>query len=138
MGRCLIFKMVKIVKYLALNYYKNWYSCSECIVKAAADKGYCSEYLVNIATPFSGGMASGCLCGAVAGALIVIGEVFNKEDSKLMANDFMKRFIAKNKTTCCHKLSQGFDKGSAERRELCKNYVSVCADILEEMVKNKI
>ena len=126
------------MKYLALNYYKNWYSCFDCIVKAAADRGYCSEDLVKVATPFSGGLASGCLCGAIAGALIVIGEVFNKEDSKLMAKEFTKRFVANNKTTCCYKLSRGLDKGSAERRELCKNYVSCCAEILDEMVKNKI
>lgn len=125
------------MKLLALNYYKNWYSCSECVVKSAIDKGYCSEDLLKIATPFSGGMACGCLCGAVAGALIVIGAVFNKEDSKLMANDFIKKFTSANKTTCCSVLSHGLDKGSAERRELCKNYVANCAYILEEMIKNK-
>ena len=126
------------MKQLALNYYKNWYSCSECVVKAAIDKGYCGEDLLKIATPFSGGMASGCLCGAVAGALIVIGSVFNKEDSKLMANDFIKKFMADNKATCCRVLSHGLDKGSAERRELCKNYVSNCAYILEKMIKSKL
>jgi len=126
------------MKQLALDYYKNWYSCSECVVKSAIDKGYCSEDLLKIATPFSGGMASGCLCGAVAGALIVIGAVFNKEDSKLMANDFIKIFTAENKVTCCSVLSKGLDKGSAERRELCKNYVSSCAYILEKMIKRKL
>ena len=68
------------MKQIALDYFKNWYSCSESIVKAAADKGYCSEDLVKIATPFSGGMSVGCLCGAIAGAQIVIGAIFNKED----------------------------------------------------------
>ena len=126
------------MKSLALNYYKNWYSCSECVVKAAIDKGYCAEDLLKISTPFSAGMASGCLCGAVAGALIVIGAVFNKEDSKLMANDFIKKFTSANKTTCCKVLSHGLDKGSAERRELCKNYVANCSSILEEMIKNKL
>ncbi|MBR1907469.1 C_GCAxxG_C_C family protein [bacterium] len=122
----------------ALEYFKNWYSCSESIVKAAVDKGYCSEDLVKVATPFSGGMSSGCLCGAVAGAQIVIGAVFDREDARLMAKDFIKRFTANNKVTCCRVLSHGLDRGSAERRELCKNYVANCAEILEDMIKNKI
>ena len=125
------------MKKLALNYYKNWYSCSECIVKAAADKGYCSEDLIRLATPFSAGMSSGCLCGAVAGAQIVIGSVFENEDAKLMARVFVNRFLKNNKSTCCNVLSAGFDKGSAERRELCKNYVSNCAEILDDILKNK-
>ena len=126
------------MKRLALDYYKNWYSCSECIVRAAADKGYCSEDLIKIATPFSGGMSIGCICGAIAGAQIVIGSVFEKEDSKLMAKEFIKRFTANNKVTCCKALSCGLDKGSAERRELCKNYVANSAEILESMIKDKV
>jgi len=126
------------VKTLALDYYKNWYSCSESIVKAASDKGYCSVDLVKLATPFSGGMSVGCICGALAGAQIVIGSIFEKEDAKLMSKELIKRFISYNKATCCKILSHGLDKGSAERRELCKNYVANTAEILEEMIKNKI
>lgn len=126
------------MKQIALDYFKNWYSCSESIVKAAADKGYCSEDLVKIATPFSGGMSVGCLCGAIAGAQIVIGAIFNKEDARLMAHEFVKRFREHHKVSCCKILSHGLEKGSAERREYCKNYVADCAEILESLIKDRV
>ena len=49
----------------ALEYYKLGYSCSESIVKEAIDLGICDESILPIATSFSGGIGSGCLCGAV-------------------------------------------------------------------------
>ncbi len=55
------------MKEKAVNYYKQGYSCSESIIHAAMDKGFCSQTLLAVATAFSGGMSSGCLCGAVAG-----------------------------------------------------------------------
>ena len=126
------------MKQPALENFNNWYSCSESIVKAAADKGYCSEDLIKVATPFSGGMSVGCLCGAVAGAQIVIGAVFDRDDARLMAHEFIKRFREHNKVTCCKVLSHGLEKGSQERRVYCKNYVADCAEILEDLIKSKI
>lgn len=126
------------MKDLALEYFKNWYSCSESLVKAAADKGYCSEDLITVATPFSGGMSVGCLCGAIAGAQIVIGAVFGKEDARLMANEFVKRFRDVNKFTCCKALSHGLERTSLERKELCKKYVFDSAEIVEELIKSKV
>lgn len=126
------------MKELALNYFNNWFSCSESIVKSAVDKGYCSEDLVKVATPFSGGMSVGCLCGAIAGAQIVIGAVFDRDDARIMAHEFMKRFRELHKVSCCKVLSHGLEKGSAERREYCKSYIADCADILENMIKSKI
>ena len=49
----------------AVDYYKSGYSCSESIVKEAIDLGLCDESLLPVATSFSGGIGSGCLCGAV-------------------------------------------------------------------------
>ena len=54
------------------------FSCSESIARAAVDMGLAEENFVSIATSFSGGMGSGCLCGAVAGAQMVIGLLFGK------------------------------------------------------------
>lgn len=123
---------------LALKYFKEWYSCSESIVMAAAEKGYVPQEYVKLATPFSGGMASGCLCGAIAASQLVIGACFEKDVAKLMAKEFIQKFKARHKATCCRVLSHGLDKGSPERRELCKNYVHDCAVLVEEILEGRV
>ena len=64
----------------AVDYFLNGNSCSEAIILEASDNGLCSKDLISVATSFSGGIGSGCLCGAVAGAVMVIGELYGKEN----------------------------------------------------------
>ena len=63
---------------LAPNYFMQGYSCSESIACAAVELGLADENFVSIATSFSGGMSSGCLCGAVAASQMVIGLLHGK------------------------------------------------------------
>jgi len=126
------------MKDLALKYFKEWYSCSESIVMAAAEKGLCSKDLLRVATPFSGGMSSGCLCGAIAGAQIVIGACFERDKARFMAKELINKFKERNKVTCCKILTRENEGNSSERRESCKKYVRDCAEILEELVQGKV
>ena len=126
----------------ASNYYKQGFSCSESIAKAAIEEGLCDEGLLPVASSFSGGMSSGCLCGAVAGAQLVIGCHYgrdNKHDNpniaREKAKEFIDRFKAKRKTTCCRALTAGLE--GAARRQNCNLLVEECAEILEDMVKVK-
>ena len=66
----------------AVEYFKNGYSCSESIIKWGIDEGLVPEELLPVATPFSGGMGSGCLCGAIAGAQMIIGYLYGKNNKK--------------------------------------------------------
>lgn len=65
----------------AVENFKNGYSCSESVAKAAVDLGYAPKELIDIATSFSGGMSSGCLCGAIAGSQLILGYTFGKNKS---------------------------------------------------------
>lgn len=133
------------MKEKAVNYYKNGFSCSESVVCAAIDAGLCDKSLLAVATPFSGGMASGCLCGAIAGAQIVLGTVYGKQDlnsndntARAKAKEFLDMFREKRKATCCRVLSSGFEFTSKERKENCTTLVEECATILEDMIGVKI
>ena len=124
----------------ALENFKNGYSCSESIVKAAIEEGLCDEILFSCATPFSGGMGSGCLCGAISGAQIVIGYLYgknNKFNNPALAREkaklFIEKFKEKHKATCCRVLSKDFDFHSPERRKHCENMVETAAILLEEL-----
>lgn len=129
---------------LATNFFKEGYSCSEAIAKAAAEINLAPNELVDIATSFSGGMSSRCVCGAVAGAQLVIGFNHGKtkdNTARILAKEFYERFTKKHKVACCKVLSSGFnDFHSQERKAHCTNMVAdaseILCDILEE-AKNK-
>lgn len=125
----------------AVDYYKSGYSCSESIVKEAIDLGLCDESLLPVATSFSGGIGSGCLCGAVSGSEMVIGLIFgknNKFGNEPIAREKAKGFIAKFKekypATCCRVLSRGFEFHSQERKQNCMQIVSFCSELLKEAI----
>lgn len=133
------------MKEKAAEYYKQGYSCSESVVQSAIDKGLCDKSLISVATAFSGGMSSGCLCGAVAGAQMVIGNNFGKNNSKnneviarAKAKEFIDEFKKKRKATCCRVLSAGFEFNSPERKQNCTSIVAECAEILENMIRIKV
>ena len=75
----------------AVEYFNQGYSCSESIVMEAIEKGLVPKELLPVATSFSGGMGSGCLCGAIAGSQIVLGYLFGKENQA--GNDTVKCWI---------------------------------------------
>lgn len=132
------------MKNKAVDYYKQGYSCSESVIHAAIDEGLCDKSLLSVATAFSGGMSQGCLCGAVAGAQMVIGSNYGKQNSKnneesarAMAKEFVEEFKKSRKATCCRVLTAGLEFGSPERKQNCTQLVEECAEILDKMVKKR-
>lgn len=130
------------MKEKAVKYYKSGYSCSESIAQAAIDEGLADEMILSVATSFSGGMSSGCLCGAVAGSQLVIGAnhgksnvAGNPENARAFAKEFVEKFKNKRKFTCCKALTSGLEFGSPERKQNCTAIVSECAEILENLLK---
>lgn len=127
------------MKNKASDYYKQGNSCSESVVKAAVDKGLCDKSLVSVASAFSGGMSSGCLCGAVAGAQMVLGNNFgrenlknNEEIARQKAKEFIEEFKKNRKVTCCKVLTAGLDP--VQRKQNCISLVEECAQILENII----
>lgn len=106
------------------------------------DNGFCKADLLPAATTFSAGMSSGCVCGAIAGAQIVLGAIYGrsnaKENSQIArekAKELVSAFKDKYKFTCCKVLSQGLE--GAERKAHCTQMVKYCSDLLESMVTVK-
>ena len=80
-----------MLKDKAAQYYNSGFSCSESIIKACIDEGLCPEEFLPLATSFSAGMSSGCLCGAVAASQMVSGYHFGRD------NKFGNSVIAREK-----------------------------------------
>lgn len=124
------------------NFLNKGYSCSESVVKAAIDEGLIDKEALNIATSFSGGMGSGCLCGAIAGAQIVIGYIFGKNKTntaRVLAKEFIEKFKETHKATCCRVLTAKFKDNfqSKERKLHCVNMVEFCSKLLAETIEKE-
>lgn len=133
------------MKEAAVEYFMEGYSCSESVVQAAIDKGYSQKELLSAATPFSGGMGVRCLCGAVAGAMLVIGSLYGKNNerdgkkARAIAKQFNDLFSQKYKVNCCKVLSSGFeDFHSPQRRQHCCSMVSDSCEILQNILKENL
>lgn len=126
---------------MAVENFRNGFSCSESIAKAAYDIGYTDFDLTSVATSFSGGIGTGCLCGAVSGAELVLGALFGKNKTntaRAFAKEFIEEFKKIHKATCCRILTKGFDFHSKERKDHCTNMVATCALILDKIVQREL
>ncbi len=131
------------MKEKSVNLFMNGYSCSESIVKVAIEKGLADENLLPCATTFSGGMSSGCLCGAVAAAQMVLGYLYGRDNkfgneviARQKAKELVEKFKERNKVTCCKALTAGLE--GMQRKQHCCKMVSDCAEILEELAGVKV
>ena len=67
----------------------------------AIEKGLVPEELLSAATSFSGGMGSGCLCGAIAGSQIVLGYVLGRSNARAAARPSLRRRSKAAEGTTC-------------------------------------
>ena len=130
------------------------FSCSQAVFSAyAGDYGIDREAALRIAAAFGGGLArSGGPCGAVSGALMVIGLQHGmvsvdapqaKEHTYRVAQEFVERFRAANGAVDCRELL-GHDISTPEGRQaikdggltkaVCPNLVQSATEILDEML----
>lgn len=127
----------------AVEKFNEGYSCSEAMLRAAHDTGIIAnsadvELLTRASSPFSGGMGSGCLCGAVSGVQMVLGSAFGRSCNtepaakiKELSKELITSFKDIRKKSCCKGLTAGYEFSSPERRENCAGIVKDAAEVLE-------
>jgi C_GCAxxG_C_C family probable redox protein len=129
----------------AVSAFNRGFSCSMAIFSAyAPDLGLDAETAGKIASPFGGGIAKrGEICGAVSGALMVIGLTRRPEDIQdyasrekvyALASKFIEEFATRNASVTCSELI-GYDlsdpKQYAEAREK-KVFATRCPKLLKD------
>ena len=139
---------------IATEYFENNFNCAQSVFTTfALEEGIPEELAIKIATQFGGGYRKGEVCGAVSGALIVLGLKhghchFNapeeKEQAYQYAEEFMDRFIAKNGTAVCrerlgYNLSKPEEMAKIREQNLfdtiCPKMVESAVEIVQEMLK---
>ncbi len=138
----------------SVNYYKNGFNCSQALLATfASDFGLSEEMALRVATQFGGGARKGEMCGAVSGALMVLGLKYGhyhyntpeeKANAYKIAEDFMNRFIEKNGTVVCRELL-GYDLSKPEDmikikeldlfKNTCPEMIKCATELVEQMLQ---
>jgi C_GCAxxG_C_C family probable redox protein len=140
---------------IAAEWFDQGFSCAQAVVAAFGGQyGLDSEQALRVAGAFGGGMARmGETCGAVTGALMVIGLLYGKtrseddaakEKTYLVVHQFVDKFKAQNGSILCRDLlgcdlstPGGSQKARQENsfKTLCPLYVRNSADILLDLIE---
>ena len=137
---------------LAVETFRDGINCTQAILAAWGSRhGLDRETGLRIGGAFGSGMNMGETCGAVTGALMVIGlrhakvskaGFLSRDRTERETLDFIERFKARNGTVSCKELlgcDLGTPKGRADARRdrsfktRCPKFVRDAAEILEEM-----
>ncbi len=140
----------------AISLFRDNFNCSQAVLASfASDYGADPNMLLRIATPFGGGMGrQQKICGAVTGALMVLGLRYGKglddPDEKKqhtyeMTVKFMDEFTAMNGSVVCLDLLQGLNMNDPDDRKKidelklfttsCEKYVRDAVTILGKLTK---
>jgi C_GCAxxG_C_C family probable redox protein len=129
------------------------YNCAQSIVAAfAQDVGLDVSSAIKMAGVFGGGLAhQGHVCGAVSGALMIIGMKYNgigtdyasREPGFAIGADFIEEFEARHQSIDCRQLigcdlsaPEGLKrfKDSGIFENVCPHWVKEAADILDSLL----
>lgn len=129
--------------------FENNFNCAQSVFAAfATDLDLPEDTCLKIATPFGAGMGRQQLtCGAVTGALMVIGMYFGKgrfdEESRKKetyekTTEFFRLFNEKNGSTSCRDLLEGLNLRNPEEYTLIKErnmFTSHCKCFVSDAVQ---
>jgi C_GCAxxG_C_C family probable redox protein len=138
----------------AVECFNNGCNCAQAVfISFCEELGLDKKFGLKLACPFGGGMGhTGGACGAVTGALLVIGLKYGPESSESgdikvvnykIVQDFISRFKGRNGSANCTELI-GYDLSDETRLNLarqagvfktkCPKYVSDAVEILESIL----
>ena len=138
----------------AVSCFTDGFSCSQAIISTyGTEFGLDREKALKIATGFGGGMGRlGGTCGAVTGAIMVIGlkygrtkieDMGSKEKTYKLVREYVDDFKRINGSTTCNKLldcdintPEGIRHAKDNNlfKTLCPEYVRSSAEILEKLL----
>ncbi|WRS28010.1 C-GCAxxG-C-C family protein [Oscillospiraceae bacterium MB08-C2-2] len=139
------------LKDTAQNNFHNGMNCAQAVVTVFSEKyGMSKDLALRLAGGFGGGCRTGELCGAVSGAIMVIGlkhgpstpsDAEAKAICGAQTKNFIDRFKERNHSVTCRELL-GCEpvqrdllpaEQQAELKEVCTDLVSGAVELLEQM-----
>jgi C_GCAxxG_C_C family probable redox protein len=122
--------------------------CAEAVVVAlnnGLDGGLTENQAISMAAPFCMGLGeSGCMCGALSGAVMVTGLFLgrdhpyrNRSDIRDSARQLHDAFKASNGATCCRVLSQKVKHDKTAHFDQCVNLTAEAAEMAARYILRK-
>ena len=139
----------------AIDYGERGYMCSESIVMAFAEEfGLGLEIAAKISCGFAGGLAQGKTCGAVTGAIMVIGlkygaglirDQYSKDICSQIIQEFSHRFMDRRKSLECSEIllmnkinsKDPVTMRNLREKKLCDKIIKDAAEILEDLLREE-
>ncbi|OEF96650.1 hypothetical protein BHF68_07800 [Desulfuribacillus alkaliarsenatis] len=139
-------------KVVAKDIFARGFNCSQAVIGVFCDElGLERESAFKIATGFGGGLRQGEVCGAVTGAIMVIGLRYGhhcegdneaKQETYKLTNQFIEKFKEKHKTIICKELL-GYNVANPDEyaqikdkqlfTKVCPQFIADAVEILQEM-----
>lgn len=130
----------------ALELFSNNFNCSQAVLTAfALDFGLDEKLALMLGTQFGGGARNGEMCGAVSGALMVLGLKYghyqpdnNEQKSRAyaIASEYTKRFRGLNGSIICRDLL-GYDLTKPDEAAWIKEK-NLFGDVCPKMIKSAV
>ncbi len=138
-------EMIQAAK-MAGDYHNSGYNCAESIFLTFREQAVpeLGEDMVRLASPFGGGLGrSGCVCGALSGAMLIIGAAKGRrnplqprKESYSLSNEYHDIFRKQFGATCCRVLNR-HEFGSREQGETCFRIITESAGIMMKFLIDK-
>jgi len=139
----------------AADYFARGFNCSQSVLAAYAKQfGLTEEQALKAAGGFGGGMGRMAeTCGAVTGAIMVIGlkfasttpgDIQGKENAYAVVREFVHRFKGRNVTVLCRELldcdistPEGIKRAQQEKliKKCCPKLIQDAAEILDQLIE---
>jgi C_GCAxxG_C_C family probable redox protein len=139
----------------AADYFARGCNCSQSVLAAYAEQfGLSEERALKVAGGFGGGMGRMAeTCGAVTGAIMVIGlkfasttpgDIQGKENAYAVVREFVHRFKGRNATVLCRELldcdistPEGMKRAQQEKliKKCCPKLIRDAAEILDQLIE---
>ncbi len=126
--------------------FSNNFNCSQAVLTAfAPDFGLDEQLALRLGTSFGGGARNGEICGAVSGALLVLGLKYghyistdNRQKSRAyeIAVDYTRRFKEANGSIVCRELL-GYDLTKPDEMA-CIKEKGLFGDVCPKMIKSAV
>lgn len=132
---------------LAEQYHTQGNNCVESVIKACNDSMnlHLPDESIRMASVMGGGIGrSGCVCGALSGACLVIGSLVGRLDPAekplpemyQYTHEFHDCFKKHFGTTCCRALNK-LSFGTPEYRKQCIKITATAADMVSDFIEEK-
>lgn len=123
------------MKEKALEYYRDGYNCSQCMLKAAGDayKISITEEMIKLLEGVSVGFGVGSMCSVLAGAIMTFGLVLDEGATKRARIKLLDLFAQNHSgNICCPALKNSMTAGG------CEELVYEIAGIAELIIKEEL